>query len=255
MKEYTAVFNAVFEYLERSSNDKKAFWNKIQELNNYKARYRKMSDKEIFSKLVEIVFFSGIKARVVESRLPEILEKLGDPEVTSKYSERDVDWLAKEIKFKNKNKIKACIENAKKFETIVRRYGSFADYLDYFGVDVCDSEGINRKLVPALKKFKYIKGVTVYHFLMDIGFFVMKPDRTICRLFHRLGWVDRSDEQKVIEICRKISEETGYWIRVVDITFAAFCQEGGMPMLGIEDGVCKNTPKCSICPVNGFCHS
>ncbi len=65
-------------YLERSSNDKKAFWNKIWELNNYKARYRKMSDKEIFSKFVEIVFFSGIKARVVESRLPEILEKLRD---------------------------------------------------------------------------------------------------------------------------------------------------------------------------------
>ncbi len=226
--DFPDVFVRIFDFLEKTSTDRGLFWNKIEELNNYRGRYKFMTDKKIFSTLTEIVFFSGMKARNVEKKLPAIREKLGDPDITSKYGEGDIKRLVEnESIIRHERKIRACVENAKRFKRIVKKYGSFSNYLDSFRVDVEDFNGIKKKLVPALKNFSYLNNVTVYHFLMDLGFGVMKPDRTICRLFYRLGWIENiGDEEKVIEICRNISRKTGYWIRVVD-NFRIFLSRRG----------------------------
>jgi len=156
-----------------------------------------MTDKDIFSTLVSIIFFAGMKARTVEERLPAILEKLGDPDTVSKYGENDIQkLLLDESIIRREGKIRGCVYNAKMFKRIVEKYGSFSSYLDSFGLDVEDLSNVRRKLIPALRKFKYLGDVAVCHFLMDLGFGVMKPDRTICWLFYRLGWIKRPEIRK-----------------------------------------------------------
>ena len=112
---------------------------------------------------------------------------------------------------RHRGKIEACIHNAREFVKIIQESGSFVNYLDSFGVSFDDYEGIKKKIRPELiKRFKRIGPVTVYHYLMDLGFGVMKPDRTILRLFYRLGWLESpengfSESKDLKELLQAIS--------------------------------------------------
>ncbi|AEH25185.1 DNA-3-methyladenine glycosylase I [Pyrococcus yayanosii] len=192
--------------------------------------------------------------------MPTILKYLGDFRTVARYGEDDVRrMLSDRNMIRHRRKIEACIHNAREFERIIQKYGSFANYLDSFGVSFDDYEGVKKKIRPALiKRFKGIGKVTVYHYLTDLGFEVMKPDRTILRLFYRLGWLkspEPTDENidKTIRICREIAEKLNMWIRVVDIMLVAFCQENGNRDLGIERGICTKTPKCDQCRLGEYC--
>ena len=257
----TTVFWKIFNKLQQESSDKNTFEKSIEVFNNYRGRFKRMADNDIYSTMIQVVFFAGFKAKTVEESLPTILTYLGDFKKVAMYNEEDVQRILKdESMLKNKKKIKACIHNARVFKSIIRKYGSFANYLESFRVDIDDYEGIKTKVVPELiEKFKFIGKVTVYHFLMDLGFGVMKPDRTILRLFYRLGWISSPKDNEVnidktIKICRKIAEESGFWIRAVDIVLVAFCQEGGNKNLGVNKGICtRKNPKCDQCPVKEYC--
>ncbi|ASJ07386.1 DNA-3-methyladenine glycosylase I [Thermococcus pacificus] len=258
--EYTEAFWKILNKLEEKSIDKKKFRRGIEDFNSYRERFRKMSDDEIYSTLVQVVFYSGMNAKTVSKKMPTILKYLGDFRKVAEYTEEDIRRIMDDRDMiKNLKKIQACIHNAKEFQRIVESHGSFVNYLESFEVDPTNYRDIKTKLVPELmKRFKGIGKVTVYHFLMDLGFGVMKPDRTILRLFHRLGWLPTSDPtaeniERTIKICSEISSETGFWIRAVDITLVAFCQEGGNQGLGIPAGICTRNPKCLECPLRERC--
>lgn len=257
---YTEAFWKIFNKLEEKSTDKKKFRDGIEAFNSYRERFRKMSDNEIYSTLVQVIFYSGMNGKTVSKRMPTILKYLGDFRRVANYTEEDIKKIMDDRNMiRNLKKIRACIHNAKEFQGIVKSYGSFVNYLESFDVDPTNYHDIKTKLAPELiKKFKGIGKVTVYHFLMDLGFGVMKPDRTILRLFHRLGWLPTSDSteeniERTIQICSEISSETGFWIRAVDIVLVSFCQEGGNLELGVPEGICTRNPKCQECPLRERC--
>jgi len=125
---------------------------------------------------------------------------------------------------RNKRKIFAVVENAVAFKALIGEYGSFQAYLDSLRPNESFEQllVLKRDLAPRLS---YLGGVTAYHFLTDIGLPVLKPDRVLCRIFHRRGLIsDETDIQETVRQGRRFADETGQPIRSIDIVFVAYGQ-------------------------------
>ncbi|MBA7516881.1 hypothetical protein ES705_08930 [subsurface metagenome] len=155
---------------------------------------------------------------------------------------------------RNPKKIKACIKNAKIFKEIVSEHGSFDRYVKSF--EPCDSfENLMLFKEEIEYKFAFLGGITVYHFMMDIGLPVMKPDRVITRIFKRLELIENEKQYlKTVIQGRKFSHATGHPIRYIDIIFVKYGQKGEEKYFGLMDGIClEKNPKCMLCGVKKYC--
>src|SRR5690606_27611215 len=213
------------------------------------------TDQELFEMLIMIVFFSGFRAATVESKEKIILDHLPDHESVAQYTDNDLqNILADQKMIKNERKIKSCIANAKKFRDIVDEHGSFQNYLDSF--DANSSFDNLVLLKEELEyRFDYLGGTTVYHFLTDLGYNVLKPDRVLLRIFKRLGLIE-SEKQllKTVVHGRQFSKATGLPIRYIDIIFVKYGQQGESNMFGLKNGIClKKNPNCKACGLTQYC--
>jgi DNA-3-methyladenine glycosylase I len=214
-----------------------------------------LTDKEIFEILILIIFYSGFRASTVENKEQIILEHFPDYETVSNYSESDIKNMLSDPKMiKNERKIRACISNSKRIKEIIRKFGSFKNYID--SLDATNSFENLILLKEELEyRFEYLGGTTVYHFLTDLGFNVLKPDRVILRIFKRLGLIENEKQLlKSVIIGRQFAKNTGYSIRYIDIIFVKYGQQGESKMFGLKNGIClEKNPNCTICGLNDFC--
>jgi len=205
--------------------------------------------------MVYVTFYSGFKAKTVNDKRQAIKEIFGDYEKVAKYDEIKVQKIIDSKKvIGHRQKINGIIHNANQIKAIKKQYGSFDNYLISFGDN--DNDRILCELIKDLKKrFKYLGGITVFHFLSDIGFNVLKPDRVLCRIFFRLGLVDSEEDSKgVIAAGRKFASATGHPIRYIDIIFVAYGQVDEKPEFGLREGIClSSNPKCERCGIYKFC--
>lgn len=253
-------YKLLFENIEKSllsQGSKVLPLEQIQErLNKFKKfETRILSDSDYYRILVNVIFYSGFRASTVTAKIATIHRHFNDFEVVADYGEKEVDGiLADEDMIRNRNKIKACIENAKIFKKIIQKYGSFQKYIDSFeGKD--SLEGFMLLKDDLKTRFSFLGDITVYHFFMDIGFPVLKPDRVICRIFERLGLIENKEQilDTVIQ-GRKFAEATGHPIRYIDIVFVAYGQMQSKEF-GIERGVClEEKPSCNLCNAKNFCN-
>ncbi len=217
------------------------------------------TDPDLYRLLVEVVFYSGFSAYKVQSRMATIQSHLGDPVVAEQLTGTDVARIVADPKMLgNRRKIVACITNAKTFLALSRQHGSFAGWLNSFGSlgQLPHAQELMRALI---RKFAFISNITVYHFLMELGVQVVKPDRVLQRVFFRLGWtadpsLPRTASQRrtylwsVVSAARAIADSTGLNIRYIDIVFMAFGQLE-VKALGVR-GVClEDDPRCGACHV------
>src|SRR5216683_2250285 len=93
------------------------------------------------------------------------------------YSDDDVAAIMSDPgMIRNRRKITACIENARVMRQLIEEYGSFGRYIASFAAaDSFENLLLLKEELEA--RFQYLGGVTVYHFLTDIGMPVLKPDR------------------------------------------------------------------------------
>jgi DNA-3-methyladenine glycosylase I len=214
------------------------------------------SDDEYFEMLTMIVFYSGFKAATVENKEKIILSHFPKYTLVTEYSEADIQRIMSDSKMiKNERKIKACISNARTFRRIIQHYGSFLEYLNVYNAK--DSFENLIELKNELEyRFDYLGGTTVFHFLTDLGYNVLKPDRVISRIFKRLGLID--DERKLLQTVeqgREFAKHTGYPIRYIDIIFVKLGQMGKSEMFGLEEGIClEKSPKCMVCLLKEYCN-
>jgi len=210
------------------------------------------TDDAVFKIIVGIVFYSGMNAATVTKRLPAIYEYVGDYEkVTQLDPER---MLMDDRIIHHKRKIHGCIANAKEFEKIINQYGSFSNYLNSFG-NLDDLEVLGRIKSDFENRFAYIGKVTAYHLMMELGLNVLKPDRVICRIFQRLGFIqDENDLTGAVEVGREIAEATNLPIRYVDIIFVKYGQKGSEEGFGLKDGICLINPRCGKCSITRYCN-
>jgi DNA-3-methyladenine glycosylase I len=187
----------------------------------------------------------------VKEKLPAIYEYLGD---YRKASGLDPAAMLKDRRvIQNEGKIRGCISNARQFEGIIKRYGSFSGYLKSFG-DLDDPRTLDRVKFDFMVRFDYIGKITSYHLMTELGLDVIKPDRVICRIFKRLGFIrDEGDLEGAVDVGRKIALATGQRMRYVDIIFVKYGQKGAEEGFGLEDGVCLKVPRCDKCAVTEYC--
>ncbi len=212
-------------------------------------------DNDYFWVMVYVAFYSGFKATTVTSKIGAIQDYFGDLDKVSKYDETKVQKIIDSNKVINhRQKINGIIQNAKQIKAIQKEFGSFDKYLESFG-DTDKDENFFDLVKDLKKKFKYLGGITVFHFLIDIGFNVVKPDRVLCRIFNRLGLVDSEDDYAgVIKAGRQLSIAAKVPIRYIDIIFVAYGQVGEKKEFGIKDGICLTTnPKCELCGIYEYC--
>ena len=202
-----------------------------------------------FRLLVLIVFYSGFRASTVDGRRAAILRRFSRISSVSKYSRRDVEAMTKDkALIRHPGKISAAVHNAMEVQQVLREHsGSFARYLSSFPSDDELAKDLRRR-------FEYIGKVTVSHFLMEIGRQTLKPDRVICRIFHRLGLISSVDDiNEAVHIGEKFASATGETIRYIDIILVNFGQLKSTGPTGVR-GVCREcSPECHRCPVTQYC--
>ncbi|MGQ4915401.1 MAG: DNA-3-methyladenine glycosylase I [Candidatus Asgardarchaeia archaeon] len=249
MQNYKEIFNRIEDALRKKCASLNIDFDKeFSESKNVKNRYKRLSDKEIFWTMVCIIFYSGMNAYIVSTKLPTIKKYLYDYQKVMNYSQKEIDQYFNDPNtIHYKKKVEACVANAKEFYKIVKEFGSFANYLESFG-DINKWETICKVRDDLKRRFEFISEITVYHFLMDLGFDVIKPDRVIRRIFLRLGLIkSKKDVDRTVEIGRQIAFITGHPLRYVDLILVRYGQVGDV-------GICfKKKPKCEECGVRDYC--
>lgn len=255
MKNYQVSFERLEESLlaegeknlPRENIQKALDWYKDFENQTY-------SDDEYFSKLVEVIFYSGFRAATVTSKLDIIHGHFPDNNAVANYGGEEIEAiLADEKMIRNHRKIRACVQNAKVFETLISEYGSFQAYIGSFDATISFENLIFLK-EELDYRFSRLGKITAYHYLTDIGFPVLKPDQVICRIFKRLGLIE--DEKQLLKTIiqgRRFAEATKQPIRYIDIVFVAYGQVKSSEF-GIEKGIClEKKPQCELCGIKEFC--
>jgi DNA-3-methyladenine glycosylase I len=255
MKDYKAIFIGVESTLFKVGSRNLPLAQIQKELEGYKHREgQHFTDNEFYEKLVRIVFYSGFRAETVSKKLPVIHAHFPDYASVAKFGDREVrDILDDKQMIKNKNKVRACVENAKSVEKIVREYGTIQKYIDTFEATKSDGN-LLRLREDIQQRFSGLGPITTYHFLTSIGMPVLKPDRVIRRIFTRLGLMgDNPSDFSFTEEGRKFATATGYPIRYIDIVFVCYGQVKS-PEVGLEHGIClEKNPRCSMCGLTGHC--
>jgi DNA-3-methyladenine glycosylase I len=255
MRDYRAIFDGVESTLisvgSRNLPEEKirARLDKFKEFEG-----KTFTDAEYYWTLVCVIFYSGFRATTVSGKLDVIQGHFPDYETAAGYGDDEVSRILSDPEMiRNRRKVHACVDNARTFKSIVNQYGSFQGYIDSFSP--AESFEDLMLLKEELEyRFKGLGRVTTYHFLTDIGLPVLKPDRVICRIFHRLGLIESKKQfLKAVIQGRKFGQATGHPIRYVDIVFVVYGQMESKEF-GIERGIClEENPACSLCGVTSYC--
>jgi DNA-3-methyladenine glycosylase I len=250
LKELNDIFSKVRETLiQNSEYSLDEFNEKVEEYKHLEGI--NFTDNDYYKKMVYITFYSGFRASTVEKFKSAIENYFPNYEKVMFYDEDMFNKIANDnFMIKNKQKIRACINNAQKVNEIVKEYGSFENYINHFGPHKNDTNLF--KLKKDLKKFDFLDKVTVYHFMMDIGLNVLKPDRVLMRIFERLNLIyDEDDLFGVTEVGRLFSEATELPIRYIDIIFVLY---GQLTVSKIKYICSEKEPDCNICGVKMYCN-
>lgn len=214
---------------------------------------RELTDDQYFSILVFVAFYSGFKAATVAFKRDIIQGHFPSWSIVSDYTEKDIRKIINDpMMISHEGKIRACVANAKKFATLISKHGSFKNYIDsYLPTDSFENLLLFKEALEAF--FAYLGGITVYHFMTDIGLPVLKPDRVMCRIFERLGLLESQGQLlKTVIQGRKFAAATGFPIRYIDIVFVAYGQVKSEEF-GIAEGICLTKPRCSECRIQSYC--
>jgi DNA-3-methyladenine glycosylase I len=109
-----------------------------------------------------------------------------------------------------------------------------------------------------MNRFGYLSKITSLHFLTDIGMPVLKPDRVIRRIFHRLGLLeDAADSErtlmKAVAEGNVFAQATNHPIRYIDLVFVAYGQMKSETSLA--QAIClEDKPRCAMCAITESCH-
>lgn len=211
--------------------------------------FTERTDDEYFNIIKLIIFYSGFKAETVTNKLDIINKHLPDYKTVSMFGDNELTAIISDDKMiKNRSKISATINNAKTLKSLVEKYGSFQSYIESFSPTV-SFENLMLLKEELEYRFDYLGGITVYHFLTDIGLDVLKPDRVLVRIFERLGFIENEKQLlKTVIQGRKFAAATGLSIRYIDIIFVTYGQQG-------QEGICfSKNPKCNLCGLTEKCN-
>ncbi len=219
------------------------------------------TDDGFFQTHASVIFFSGLKVSTVEPKLKAIHGAFPDINTVSAYGDERIDALmGNPDLIRNKAKITAVVRNARSFQAIISRHGSFRAYLLSFnegfpkgvGGSVRVSDDLDRLEADLIARLAHFGPASTKHFLTDYGFGFIKPVSHVMRLLYRLGLVETQGEgsyRTAVRIGRLMADSTGVPIDYVDAVLASL----GMANKR-EANVCRKTdPLCDDCFLRPRC--
>lgn len=143
-------------------------------------------DKTLFKMLCMEAFQAGLSWNIVLKREAQLEAAFDDfdPEIIAAYDKNKADELmCADGMIKNRKKIEAVLNNAKRYLDVQKEFGSFDNYIwsfaDYKVIDnkftsstqLPASTPLSDKIAKDLKKrgFKFLGTVTVYAFMQSMG--------------------------------------------------------------------------------------
>ena len=140
----------------------------------------KTDDDYLFEKLVLVYFQTGLPWEIMLKKREDFrlaFDGFDAGRIANYDDEKIGELLTNENIIRNKNKIKAIINNAQVFIKIQEEYGSFYDYIKTFtNGEIFHERGmteseLSRTMVKDLKKkgMKYLGPITMYSYLQTIG--------------------------------------------------------------------------------------
>lgn len=255
---YDRIVEGIINGLVKMKNPHISLEKFHQRLNNFKNfDYKKLSDDEIFWMLTYVLFFNmGKKASMIEKKLPLLKKYLYGVEKLSHMNSKQIEDIINHTGFPKQ--VRWCADNSKVFYSLIKNYGSFNNYLvEEFNIrdTLCSNAQLQKLYITLKEKFIGIGETAGWHFLTELGFFTLKPDKVIRRIFYRIGLIENeSDLDASITVGREMSKQLNIPIRYIDIIFVKYGQVGQSDLLGTIDGICtENNPKCNICELKSIC--
>jgi len=132
MSDVKNIYRLTYETLKDNSLLSEAEFNEqIECWRNYPNKFQNNDD--FFELLIEITFYSGFRSKVVSEKLNEIKKSLGNYQKVKDCTFEDVEiFLKKGGIIANASKVCLTILNARKFDEIINKFGSFKKYLQSF---------------------------------------------------------------------------------------------------------------------------
>jgi DNA-3-methyladenine glycosylase I len=250
-----SIFNAVETTLVHVGSQNLEAEILQKRLDEFKYGKKQLDNDHHYRMMVFVIFVSGFRAETANARKDAIFRYFNDYEKAAKYGDADIERIMHDPRMiKNRRKVKACVETARKFKVIIAKHGSFQNYIESFEPEQSFENLILLKEDLA-HRFDGLGNITAYHFLTDIGMPVVKPDRVLRRIFHRLGFIeDENDALGTVIEAGKFAKATGHPPRYIDIVFVSYGQVTAM-YFGMEQGIClERNPRCEICGVTRYCN-
>ena len=125
--------------------------------------YKPKNDNEFLGDVAFIIFVAGFRYSIVKERWPLIKKAFYKFSIKklSKFNEKNINKLMKaKGMIKNKGKIEAIIENAKKCAVLKKEYGSVLKWIEKIKKDYKKKPLFNPSLEEAFTRFKRIGKVT-----------------------------------------------------------------------------------------------
>ena len=149
-------------------------------------------DDYLFEILVLVNFQTGLSWEIMLKKREDFrlaFDGFDAGRIANYDDEKIGELLTNENIIRNKNKIKAIINNAQVFIKIQEEYGSFYDYIKTFtNGEIFHERGmteseLSRTMVKDLKKkgMKYLGPITMYSYLQTIG--VINSHEEVCFLY------------------------------------------------------------------------
>jgi 3-methyladenine DNA glycosylase Tag len=173
----------------------RGYWTEIEWQDNIS--YSTLTKQEFLQEVSWVILASGLSDRIVQKKFPLIREAMFNFTSASLIAEKKEECFKNALReFNHVGKISAIISVS---ERIANQSIEMVKAL------------IDRYDVDYLKTFPYVGETTAFHLAKNIGLNVAKPDRHLVRISLALGFPTPAD------LCRKISEELGEKVALVDL--------------------------------------
>jgi len=259
MRNLKAIYDKLDASLRAQADSPAEFDKRVDKYLSKYGHDRIRTDDEYHWILTYVAFYSGFRAKTVDSKKDTICNYLYGYKRASSYDEKTVQRILTDPgMIKSRRKTLSSIENGRAIAAIVGEYGSFQAYLDSFkwreSLENCWK--LRRALID---KFWMIGPVTSLHFMTDVGMPVLKPDRVVLRVLSRLDLVSdkkatEATIREAVGIGQGLSEATGKSIREIDIKLVSLGLEDGNEDFGVHKGICvEEHPRCNLCLLKDEC--
>lgn len=202
-------------------------------------------DRHAFSKLCETLFAQGLGFEVVATHWPALRAAFleFEPKVVAALTEEDVGRILTAPIIRNRAKIEACIENARRWSQLAAD-GSYLACVASLAADDSAAEGWPRLVLTLQRDFQRLREAAARIVLKRWGFFSARSHAGAQRVLERLGVLEPGIAgPQAQQLIGRISQTLGVDPYAVEAHLAIFA----------ANGPCRERPQCQTCSLSEQC--